>query len=155
VQGVTCNLFSTQGSKQTPPAFSYTPLFQHDPSTPSDDTEYKQILPADSISSMNLNGREFLHVPGEAMRTLSSTAFGDVAHLLRPKHLSQLRSILDDTEASDNDRFVALELLKNANIASARVLPGCQDTGTGKTYDSTFNLVIIHLCTYRLFSLFV
>lgn len=65
------------------------------------------------------------------MRTLSSTAFGDVAHLLRPKHLKQVRSILDDEEASSNDKFVALELLKNANIASGRVLPGCQDTGTG------------------------
>lgn len=69
-------------------------------------------------------------MPNDALRKLSSTAFADVAHLLRPSHLSQVRSILDDPEASDNDKFVALELLKNANIASARVLPGCQDTGT-------------------------
>lgn len=55
----------------------------------------------------------------------------DIAHLLRPGHLAQLSKILKDPEASQNDRFVALELLKNANIASARILPGCQDTGTG------------------------
>lgn len=54
----------------------------------------------------------------------------DIAHLLRPAHLQQLRNILDDSEASNNDRFVALELLKNANVAAGMVLPGCQDTGT-------------------------
>ena len=93
-------------------------------------TEYKQILPASEVETVEVGGEQFLRVPGSALRTLSATAFGDIAHLLRPKHLSQLRKILDDPEASENDRFVAMELLKNANIASARVLPGCQDTGT-------------------------
>lgn len=113
--------------------FSYSPLFQHDQANLQEDeiTEYKQILPSSAVSTTTINGVEYLSIPGGAMRTLSSTAFGDVAHLLRPKHLKQVRSILDDDEASSNDKFVALELLKNANIASGRILPGCQDTGTG------------------------
>ena len=121
------------GASSFSTSFNYSPLFQHDPSNLEDDeiTEYKQILPSSAVSTTEINGQEFLNVSGDAMRTLSSTAFGDVAHLLRPKHLKQVRSILDDDEASDNDKFVALELLKNANIASGRVLPGCQDTGTG------------------------
>ena len=119
-------------SKASPPAFDYSPLFQSDPNNGADIdvTEYKQILPASEVETLEVGGEKFLRVPGSALRTLSSAAFGDIAHLLRPKHLSQLRKILDDPEASDNDRFVAMELLKNANIASARVLPGCQDTGT-------------------------
>ena len=123
----------TLASKPQPPAFEYSPLFQHDPNNGDpdlDDTEYKQILPASEVQTVDVGGEQFLRIPGSALRTLSATAFGDIAHLLRPKHLSQLRKILDDPEASDNDRFVAMELLKNANIASARVLPGCQDTGT-------------------------
>jgi fumarate hydratase class I len=95
-----------------------------------DHVEYKQILPAEAVSTTTVNGEEFLSVSGDALRTLSRTAFGDIAHLLRPAHLQQLRNILDDPEASANDKFVAMELLKNANIASGRVLPGCQDTGT-------------------------
>lgn len=124
---------SAKNQKPSAPAFEYSPLFQAGATelSPEDQTEYKQILPASAVSTVVLpNGEEYLSVPGEALRTLSSTAFGDVAHLLRPKHLSQLRSILNDPEASDNDRFVALELLQNANIASGRILPGCQDTGT-------------------------
>ena len=66
----------------------------------------------------------------EAMRTLTETAMHDIAHYLRPAHLAQLRKILDDPEASNNDKFVALDLLKNANIAAGGVLPMCQDTGT-------------------------
>lgn len=123
----------TLASKSSPPAFEYSPLFQHDPNNGDPDldvTEYKQILPASEVETVAVGGEQFLRVPGSALRTLSATAFGDIAHLLRPKHLSQLRKILDDPEASENDRFVAMELLKNANIASARVLPGCQDTGT-------------------------
>ncbi|KAK1736632.1 fumarate hydratase (class I) [Skeletonema marinoi] len=83
-----------------------------------------------------------LRVPGETMRELSSTAFGDIAHLLRPAHLAQLRKILDDPEASDNDRFVAMELLKNANIAAGRILPGCQDTGTAIVMGKRGHLVL-------------
>eukprot|EP00563_Minutocellus_polymorphus_P007256 CAMPEP_0181039684 /NCGR_PEP_ID=MMETSP1070-20121207/10619_1 /TAXON_ID=265543 /ORGANISM="Minutocellus polymorphus, Strain NH13" /LENGTH=572 /DNA_ID=CAMNT_0023117589 /DNA_START=57 /DNA_END=1775 /DNA_ORIENTATION=- len=133
MQTATVGCIRTLASKPPPPAFEYSPLFQHDPNNGDPDldvTEYKQILPASEVETVDIGGEQFLRVPGSALRTLSATAFGDIAHLLRPKHLSQLRKILDDPEASDNDRFVAMELLKNANIASARVLPGCQDTGT-------------------------
>src|SRR4051812_31338528 len=71
-----------------------------------------------------------LVVSREALRALSEAAFGDINHYLRPGHLKQLRSILDDAEASDNDKFVAFDFLKNANIAAGGVLPMCQDTGT-------------------------
>jgi fumarate hydratase class I len=69
-------------------------------------------------------------VEPEALRLLAASAMVDIAHLLRPGHLQQLSNILKDPEASSNDKFVALELLKNANIASAKLFPGCQDTGT-------------------------
>ena len=75
-------------------------------------------------------GRDMLVVSREALRALSEAAFGDINHYLRPGHLKQLRSILDDEEASDNDKFVAFDFLKNANIAAGGVLPMCQDTGT-------------------------
>ena len=75
-------------------------------------------------------GRQFLEVDDEAIRLLTETAMHDIAHFLRPAHLAQLRSILDDPEASNNDQFVALDLLKNANISASGVLPMCQDTGT-------------------------
>jgi fumarate hydratase class I len=71
-----------------------------------------------------------LVVSREALRSLSEAAFGDINHYLRPGHLKQLRSILEDKEASDNDKFVAFDFLKNANIAAGGVLPMCQDTGT-------------------------
>ena len=77
-----------------------------------------------------LAGRQFLEVSDEALRLLTETAMHDIAHYLRPGHLAQLRRILDDPEASNNDKFVALDLLKNANIAAGGVLPMCQDTGT-------------------------
>src|SRR6202000_809385 len=72
----------------------------------------------------------FLEVAPEALTLLTRQAMRDISHLLRPGHLAQLRAILDDGEASPNDKFVALELLKNANIAAGGVLPSCQDTGT-------------------------
>ena len=75
-------------------------------------------------------GRDMLVVSREALRALSEAAFGEINHYLRPGHLKQLRSILDDPEASSNDKFVALDFLKNANIAAGGVLPMCQDTGT-------------------------
>ena len=75
-------------------------------------------------------GRDMLVVSREALRALSEAAFGDINHYLRPGHLQQLRNILDDKEASDNDKFVAFDFLKNANIAAGGVLPMCQDTGT-------------------------
>lgn len=126
--------------KPPPPPFSYTPLFDLAPDT---ETKYRQILPASAVETISLpDGTTMLRVPGETMRELSSTAFGDIAHLLRPAHLAQLRKILDDPEASDNDRFVAMELLKNANIASGRILPGCQDTGTAIVMGKRGHLVL-------------
>ena len=76
------------------------------------------------------DGREFLQVDPSALTLLAETAMHDIAHYLRPTHLQQLRNILDDPEASNNDKFVALDLLKNANISAGGVLPMCQDTGT-------------------------
>src|SRR3974390_3707227 len=73
---------------------------------------------------------EAVVISREALRALSEAAFADINHLLRPAHLRQLRTILDDPQASDNDRFVAFDFLKNANIAAGGVLPMCQDTGT-------------------------
>ena len=105
--------------------FHYQPIFERG----ADDTPYRKLT-ADGVSTVSVDGRELLAVEPDVLRRLARTAFDDVAHLLRPAHLAQLRSILDDPEASQNDRFVALELLRNANVAAGRVLPGCQDTGT-------------------------
>jgi fumarate hydratase class I len=93
------------------------------------DTPYRKLT-ADHVATFEARGQTFLEVAPEALALLTRTAMRDIAHLLRPGHLAQLRAILDDPEASANDRFVALELLKNANIAAGGVLPGCQDTGT-------------------------
>jgi fumarate hydratase class I len=82
------------------------------------------------VTVEQLGSHKFLKVDPQALRILSAQAMTDIAHLLRPAHLQQLSNILKDPEATRNDRFVALELLKNANIASNFVLPGCQDTGT-------------------------
>ena len=79
---------------------------------------------------LTVDGRPFLKVAPEALTLLAEEAMADVSHLLRPSHLAQLRAILDDPEATSNDRFVALEMIKNAVISSNRVLPMCQDTGT-------------------------
>ena len=96
----------------------------------SDDTAYR-LLTTDGVEVVDgPGGRRFLQVAPEALRLLSETAMHDIAHYLRPAHLQQLRNILDDPEASNNDKFVALDLLKNANIAAGGVLPMCQDTGT-------------------------
>jgi len=92
-------------------------------------TPYR-LLTREHVSTFEAAGQTFLRVEPEALTLLAREAMSDIAHLLRPGHLAQLRKILDDPEASANDRFVALELIKNANIAAAGVLPGCQDTGT-------------------------
>ena len=107
------------------PEFSYTDMLP----TGADDTEYR-LLAADGISVNRALGREFLQVEPEVLTQLTATAMHDIAHLLRPAHLKQLRSILDDPEASGNDKFVAGDLLKNACIAAGGILPMCQDTGT-------------------------
>jgi fumarate hydratase, class I len=94
-----------------------------------DTTEYRQLA-SDGIAVRSAFGRDFIEVEPGVLALLTETAMHDIAHLLRPGHLWQLRSILDDPEASGNDRFVARDLLQNACIAAGGVLPMCQDTGT-------------------------
>ena len=105
--------------------FSYEPLFQFG----DDSTLYKK-LDIPGVRSDTFQDQEMLLVEPGVLTHLASEAFRDVSHLLRTRHLSSLGSILEDPEASDNDRFVAEELLKNATIAAQGVLPSCQDTGT-------------------------
>ncbi|MSP72907.1 MAG: fumarate hydratase [Myxococcales bacterium] len=92
-------------------------------------TPYRRLT-ADGVTTFEAAGQEFLKVESEALTRLTSEAMRDISHLLRPGHLAQLAAILKDPEASANDRFVALELLRNANIAAGGILPSCQDTGT-------------------------
>ncbi|MCB5909731.1 fumarate hydratase [Streptomyces pinistramenti] len=112
-------------SRPASPAFAYTDLLP----VGEDNTPYR-LVTSEGVSTFEADGRTFLKVEPEALRKLAAEAMHDIAHYLRPTHLAQLRRILDDPEASANDRFVALDLLKNANIAAAGVLPMCQDTGT-------------------------
>ncbi|WP_410536712.1 fumarate hydratase [Streptomyces sp. KL2] len=105
--------------------FAYTELLPL-----GEDTTPYRLVTAEGVSTFEAGGRTFLKVEPEALRKLAAEAMHDISHYLRPAHLAQLRRILDDPEASPNDRFVALDLLKNANIAAAGVLPMCQDTGT-------------------------
>src|SRR5579862_2203709 len=107
------------------PPYHHTPLFPLGPDT----TPYRK-LEVGSVRVEKVMGRDMLIVEREALRALSEAAFNDINHLLRPAHLKQLRKILDDPEASANDKFVAYDFLKNANIAAGGVLPMCQDTGT-------------------------
>jgi fumarate hydratase class I len=94
-----------------------------------DRTDYR-LVTKDGVAVQHLGKQAFVVVQPEALARLTEEAFADVSHLFRPAHLSQLKAILDDPEASGNDRFVANELLKNAVIAAARQFPSCQDTGT-------------------------
>src|SRR5690349_20745586 len=107
------------------------PPYKHTPLSPlgKDETPYKKIS-SEGVRVEKVLGRDMVVVSSEALRALSEAAFGDINHYLRPGHLKQLRSILEDKEASDNDKFVAFDFLKNANIAAGGVLPMCQDTGT-------------------------
>jgi fumarate hydratase class I len=107
------------------PPYRHTPMFPLGP----DNTPYRK-LGTDGIRVEKVLGRDVLVVEREALQALAEAAFTDINHLLRPGHLKQLRAILDDPEASDNDKFVAYDFLKNANIAAGGVLPMCQDTGT-------------------------
>jgi len=113
---------------QVAPPYHHTPLFP----LGKDKTPYRKIADAGpgTVRIEKVLGREMLVVVSEALRALSEAAFADINHLLRGSHLAQLRVILDDPEASDNDKFVAYDFLKNANIAAGGVLPMCQDTGT-------------------------
>jgi fumarate hydratase, class I len=109
----------------TLPPYKHTPLFLLGP----DKTSYRKVT-SDGVKVETVMGQEVVTVSHEALRTLAEAAFTDINHLLRPAHLKQLRAILDDAEASANDKFVAYDFLKNANIAAGGVLPMCQDTGT-------------------------
>src|SRR3546814_20003488 len=101
-----------------------------DPLPPGPDTTPYRLLTTEGVRTVEAAGRTFLEGDPDALTLPTRTAFRDISHWLRPGHLQQLRNILDDPEASANDRFVALDLLKNANIAAGGVLPMCQDTGT-------------------------
>src|SRR5262249_48284091 len=110
---------------QITPPYKHTPLFP----LGQDTTRYRKLT-ADGVRVEHVMGRDVVVVERVALRALAEAAFTDINHLLRPGHLAQLRRILDDPEASDNDKFVAYDFLKNANIAAGGVLPMCQDTGT-------------------------
>jgi fumarate hydratase class I len=107
------------------PPYRHTPLFP----LGEDTTPYKKVT-TEGVRVEKVLGKDMLVVSREALRALSEAAFGEINHYLRPSHLKQLRAILDDREASDNDKFVAFDFLKNANIAAGGILPMCQDTGT-------------------------
>jgi fumarate hydratase class I len=112
-----------------------TPAFVYQDPLPlgSDDTEYR-LLSREGISTATFEGREILKVAPEALAYLAREAFHDTSFFLRSRHLQQVAAILDDPEASDNDRYVALTLLKNAEIAAGGILPMCQDTGTAAIF---------------------
>lgn len=107
------------------PTFSYSDMLPIGPDT----TKYRLLTKA-GVSVEKLGDKQFLQVTAEALTLLTETAIHDISHYLRSEHLEQLSKILTDPEASANDRFVALDLLKNANIAAGGILPMCQDTGT-------------------------
>src|SRR6202035_350223 len=110
---------------QIVPPYRHTPLFP----LGKDSTPYRKLT-SDGVRVEKMMGKDVVVVSSDAMRVLAEAAFIDINHLLRPGHLRQLAAILADREASDNDKFVAYDFLKNANIAAGGVLPMCQDTGT-------------------------
>jgi len=116
-----------------PANFLYSPMFPLGDPGASGGTPWRKLDIA-GVATSTCDGQTVLRVRPEALTELAFQAFRDVSHLLRPAHLRQLRAILDDPEASANDRFVALDLLKNANIAAGGVLPMCQDTGTALVF---------------------
>ncbi|TWT82566.1 Fumarate hydratase class I, anaerobic [Planctomycetes bacterium CA13] len=107
------------------PEFVYQELFE----LAADQTQYRKLT-GDFVSTKTFEGKEVLCVDPDALTLLSQQAFHDINFFLRPAHLRQVAAILDDPDASENDRMVALTMLKNADVASAGVLPFCQDTGT-------------------------
>ncbi len=108
-------------------SFKYNDVYEF--TEKNENTKYR-FLGKTGVETKKLGDKQFLHVNAEALRTLAKTAMDDVSHLLRTSHLEKLSAILRDPEASDNDRFVALDLLKNSVIAADRIFPTCQDTGT-------------------------
>ncbi len=119
--------------------FSYADMLPLGP----DATPYR-LITADGVRVVDGADRQFLEVDPEVLRLLTFEAIRDISHLLRPGHLAQLQSIIDDPEASPNDRFVALDLLKNANVAAGGVLPMCQDTGTAIVMGKRGQHVLTH-----------
>ena len=111
------------------PGFAYSPMFP----LGEDGTTWRK-LDIKGVSTLEVDGKTVLRVSADALSELAFEAFKDVSHLLRPAHLGQLSKIFKDPEASENDRYVAREFLKNANIAAAGVLPMCQDTGTALVF---------------------
>src|ERR1700749_5321660 len=106
------------GQQKPVPPYKHTPLILLGPDT----TPYKKVT-AEGVRVEKVLGKDMLVVSREALRALSEVAFGEINHYLRPGHLKQLRNILDDSEASPNDKFVALDFLKNANIAAGGAVP--------------------------------
>ncbi|HYU84822.1 MAG TPA: fumarate hydratase, partial [Kribbellaceae bacterium] len=109
----------------SPVGFTYSDLLP----LGADATSYR-LVTTEGVSTFEAAGETFLRVEPAALQALTAEAMHDISHYLRSSHLAQLRRIIDDPEASGNDRFVALDLLKNANISAGGVLPMCQDTGT-------------------------
>ena len=107
------------------PNFTYSELLP----LGKDETKYR-LVSKEGVSVVQLGDKEFLHIAPEALEKLTAEAIHDISHYLRPDHLQQLANIITDPEASPNDRFVAIDLLKNANISAGGILPMCQDTGT-------------------------
>ena len=105
--------------------FAYSPMFP----TAEDKTEY-ELISSDHVRLVEMDGETFLRVDPAALTLLAERAFADISHLLRSSHLGQLANILKDPDATKNDRFVALEMLKNAVISAEGLLPMCQDSGT-------------------------
>jgi fumarate hydratase class I len=116
-------------SQARPASFQYSPMFPLGPNA----TPWRKLDIA-GVSTSTCDGQTVLRIKPDALSELAFQAYKDVSHLLRPGHLQQLRRILDDPEASANDRFVALDLLKNASISAGGVLPMCQDTGTALVF---------------------
>ncbi len=112
-----------------------TPAFEYQDPLPlgTDETDYR-LLSTEGVSTTSFEGREILKLAPETLAFLTQQAFHDTSFMLRTKHLEQVAAILSDTEASDNDRYVALTLLKNAEIAARGILPMCQDTGTAAVF---------------------
>ncbi|MDP3894247.1 fumarate hydratase [Nocardioides sp.] len=113
----------------TDPEFRYSDLLPIGAEPTGAETPYR-LITTEGVSTFEAGGRTFLQVEPAAIQRLTAEAMHDISHYLRPAHLAQLRKIIDDPEASGNDRFVALDLLKNVNISAGGVLPMCQDTGT-------------------------
>ena len=105
--------------------FTYSPMFP----LGVDKTDY-ELVTAEYVKLVKINGENFLKVSPEGLTELAERAFKDISHLLRSDHLAQLANIIEDPEATKNDRFVAMEMLKNAVISAEGKLPMCQDTGT-------------------------